>query len=161
MSSIPPSVDHSFAVLRSTEHRAAREGSRSRFPASSSCIVRRGISSAGCGARPVHVVRHAMVEVMRMAVNVTVGPPVITINHGSTFLVSEFDGSITDASDQGLYSRDTRYLSRYQLYIDGKPWIFLNSGAIAYYASRTYLVNPRVLTEHGTIEAGTVGLVLG
>jgi glycogen debranching enzyme len=102
-----------------------------------------------------------MVEVMRMAVNVTVGPPVITINHGSTFLVSEFDGSITDASDQGLYSRDTRYLSRYQLYIDGKPWIFLNSGAIAYYASRTYLVNPRVLTEHGTIEAGTVGLVLG
>ena len=102
-----------------------------------------------------------MVEVMRMAVNVTVGPPVITINHGSTFLVSEFDGSITDASDQGLYSRDTRYLSRYQLYIDGKPWIFLNSGAIAYYASRTYLVNPKVLTEHGTIEAGTLGLVLG
>ena len=36
----------------------------------------------------------------------------------------EFDGSITDASDQGLYSRDTRYLSRYQLYIDGEPWIF-------------------------------------
>ncbi len=83
-------------------------------------------------------------EVIRMAVNVTVGPPVITINHGSTFLVSEFDGSITDASDQGLYSRDTRYLSRYQLYIDGEPWIFLNSGAIAYYASRTYLVNPKI-----------------
>lgn len=40
-----------------------------------------------------------------MAVTVTVGPPVISINHGSTFLVSEFDGSITDASDQGLYSR--------------------------------------------------------
>lgn len=95
-----------------------------------------------------------------MAVTVTVGPSVISINHGSTFLVSEFDGSIADASDQGLYSRDTRYLSRYQLYIDGEPWTFLNSGAIAYYASRTYLVNPKVVTEHGPIEAATLGLVL-
>lgn len=96
-----------------------------------------------------------------MSVKVTVGPPVITINHGSTFLLSEFDGSITDASDQGLYLRDTRYLSRYQLYIDGEPWTLLNSGAIAYYASRTYLVNPMVITEDGTIEAATLGLVLG
>ncbi|MCS6319416.1 MAG: amylo-alpha-1,6-glucosidase [Nitrospira sp.] len=96
-----------------------------------------------------------------MAVKVIVGPPVTTINHGSTFLVSEFDGSITDASDQGFYSRDTRYISRYQLYIDGKPWTLLNSGAVAYFASRTYLVNPKVLAESGAIAAGTVGLVLG
>ncbi|WHZ17082.1 MAG: hypothetical protein OJF52_003934 [Nitrospira sp.] len=96
-----------------------------------------------------------------MALKVTVGPPVTTINHGSTFLVSEFDGSITDASDQGFYSRDTRYISRYQLYIDGEPWTLLNSGAITYFASRTYLVNPKVQTEHGTIAAGTLGLVLG
>lgn len=96
-----------------------------------------------------------------MAIKVTVGPPVITINHGSTFLVTEFDGSITDASEQGFYSRDTRYISRYQLYIDGKPWTLLNSGAVAYFASRTYLVNPTVRTEHGTIVAGTLGLVLG
>ncbi len=48
-----------------------------------------------------------------MAVKVMVGHPVISINHGSTFLVSELDGSVTDASDQGLYARDTRYLSCY------------------------------------------------
>ncbi|MBS0166708.1 MAG: amylo-alpha-1,6-glucosidase [Nitrospira sp.] len=96
-----------------------------------------------------------------MAPKVTVGPPVMTINHGHSFLVSELDGSITGASDQGFYSRDTRYLNRSQLYIDGKRWVLLNSGAIAYYASRTYLVNPKVETEHGTIPAGTLGLVLG
>ncbi len=95
-----------------------------------------------------------------MALEVTVGPPVITINHGNTFLFSELDGSITNASDQGFYSRDTRYISRYQLYIDGKPWTLLNSGAIAYYASRTYLVNPKVTTEHGEISPGTLGCVL-
>ena len=82
-----------------------------------------------------------------MAVEVKVGPPVITINHGHTFLISEFDGSITNASDQGLYFRDTRYVSCYQLYIDGNPWTLLNSGASAYYTSRTYLVNPRVSTD--------------
>ena len=96
-----------------------------------------------------------------MAMQVTIGPPVITINHGSTFLVSEFDGSITDASDQGFYSRDTRYISRYQIYIDGRAWTLLNSGAIAYYASRIYLINPAVSTEHGDIAAGSLGLVLG
>lgn len=96
-----------------------------------------------------------------MAVKVTVGPPVITINHGSTFLVTELDGSITNASDQGLYSRDTRYISRSQLYIEGEPWTLLNSGAVAYYASRTYLINPKVMTEHGIVPAGTLGLVLG
>lgn len=37
-----------------------------------------------------------------MALEVTVGPPVLTIHNGYTFLVSELDGSITHPSDQGL-----------------------------------------------------------
>lgn len=95
-----------------------------------------------------------------MAVEITVGPPVTTINHGYAFLVTEFDGSITHASDQGLYSRDTRYLSRYQLYINGEPWTLLNSGAHAYFAWRAYLVNPDVSTERGALAARSVGLVI-
>ena len=114
-----------------------------------------------CHDRPLKSLTCVDWEVTGMAVQVTIGPPVITINHGSTFLVSEFDGSITDASDQGFYSRDTRYISRYQIYIDGRPWTLLNSGAIAYYASRIYLINPSVSTEHGDIAAGSLGLVLG
>src|SRR2546430_2493065 len=98
-------------------------------------------------------------KTITMALEVTVGPPALTINNGHTFLVSELDGSITRASDQGLYARDTRYLSGYQLYINGKPWTLLNAGAIAYYASQTHLVNPMVLTEAGVIAPGTVGLL--
>jgi glycogen debranching enzyme len=97
---------------------------------------------------------------MIMAMEVTVGPPVLTINNGNTFLVSELDGSITPASDQGFYSRDTRFLSAYQLSINGKRWTLLNSGTIAFYASQTYLVNPRIVTEDGVIAAGSVGLIL-
>src|SRR5262245_25085743 len=95
-----------------------------------------------------------------MALEVSVGPPILTINNGYTFLVSELDGSITHASDQGLYSSDTRYLSGYQLYINGQRWVLLNSGAIAYYASQTHLVNPAVAAEDGVIAPGTVGLLL-
>ncbi len=95
-----------------------------------------------------------------MAVEVKVGPPVITINHGHTFLVTEFDGSITNASDQGLYCRDTRYVSRYQLYIDGHPWTLLNSSEISYWTSRTYLMNPAMTTDQGTMVPGIVGLVV-
>src|SRR5262249_51164107 len=99
-------------------------------------------------------------ETINMALEVTVGPPVRTINNGHTFLVSELDGSITPASDQGLYSADTRYLSGYQLFINGKSWTLLNSGAMAYYASQTHLVNPMVVTEEGVIAPGTLGLLL-
>ena len=88
------------------------------------------------------------------------GPPFLTINYGHTFLVSELDGSITPASDQGLYSADTRYLSGYQLFINGKSWTLLNSGAMAYYASQTHLVNPMVVTEEGVIAPGALGLLL-
>src|SRR5215831_18483262 len=95
-----------------------------------------------------------------MALEVTVGPPVLTINNGHTFLVSELDGSIVPASDQGLYSHDTRYLSGYQLYFNGVSWTLLNSGAIAFYASQTHLINPRVVTEDGVIAPGTVALRL-
>src|ERR1700752_1163263 len=95
-----------------------------------------------------------------MALEVTVGPPVLTINNGHTFLVSELDGSITPATEQGLYSRDTRYLSAYQLYINGKSWTLLNSGAIAFYASQAHLVNPLAATEEGILAPGTVALLL-
>ena len=48
-----------------------------------------------------------------MAIEVTVGPPLVTINHGSTFTVSEPD-AITPHKDQGIFSRDTRYVSSYE-----------------------------------------------
>jgi len=95
-----------------------------------------------------------------MAVEISVGPPVVTINHGYAFLVSEEDGSVTDASQQGLYCQDTRYLSRYQIYINGQPWTLLNAGTSAYYASRTYLINPVVETEDGPLSQGILGLIV-
>ncbi len=95
-----------------------------------------------------------------MAIEVVVGPPLVTINREDTFLVSEMNGCITAATDQGMYSRDTRYVSSYEIFANGERWVLQNSGALAYYASRTYLTNPKIVTEYNEIEAGTVSLIL-
>jgi len=94
-----------------------------------------------------------------MAIEVTVGPPLITINQGNTFVLCEPNGCITADTDQGIYSRDTRYVSNYDIFADGERWILQNSGAVTYYASRAYLTNPRILSEYGEIEPATLSLV--
>ncbi len=94
-----------------------------------------------------------------MAIEVTVGPPLVTINHGNTFVLSEPDGSISAHTEQGIYSRDTRYVSSYAFFADGERWILQNSGAIAYFAFSACLINPPLITEYGPIEPATLGLV--
>src|SRR5262245_16527212 len=95
-----------------------------------------------------------------MAIEVSVGPPLVTINRRDTFVLGEPDGSIHPGTDQGMYSRDTRYVSNYEFFADGEHWILQNSGAVAYYASRAYLTNPRIVTEYGEIDEGTISLIL-
>jgi glycogen debranching enzyme len=95
-----------------------------------------------------------------MAIEVAVGPPLVTVNRGDTFVLSEPDGCITPYTDQGIYSRDTRYVSNYEIFADGERWILQNSGALAYYASRVYLTNPRIITEYNEIEPATLSLIL-
>ena len=95
-----------------------------------------------------------------MAIEVVVGPPLVTINRGDTFVLSEMDGCVTAYTDQGMYSRDTRYVSKYEIFADGERWVLQNSGALAYYASRTYLTNPKITTEYNDIEAATISLIL-
>jgi glycogen debranching enzyme len=95
-----------------------------------------------------------------MAIEVSVGPQLVTINRGGTFVLAEPDGSIRPGTDQGIYSRDTRYVSNYEIFADGEHLVLQNSGAVAYYASRTYLTNPRIVTEYGEIVQGTLSLIL-
>jgi hypothetical protein len=94
-----------------------------------------------------------------MAIEVTVGPPLVTINQGNTFVLCEPSGCITADTDRGIYSRDTRYVSNYDIFVDGERWILQNSGAVTYYAFRAYLTNPGILIEYGEIEPATLSLV--
>ncbi len=95
-----------------------------------------------------------------MPFRINVGPPILTINQGSRFMVTQQDGQITTDGELGVFADDTRFVSYYAIFANGEPWTRLNSSTTAYYASRIYLTNPALETEDGTIAAGTLGFVL-
>ncbi len=66
-----------------------------------------------------------------MPVEIKVGQPVITINQGSTFMVTDQRGEIDPESEQGVFAGDTRFVSFYQLYINGARWQLLSLSAVS------------------------------
>lgn len=95
-----------------------------------------------------------------MPVQVTVGPPIITINQGNTFMVTDLNGEIRRESEQGVFYGDTRFVSHYAIYAGGLPWVRLSSSPTSYYSALLHLDNPVVPTEEGDIPAGTVKLTV-
>ncbi len=95
-----------------------------------------------------------------MPVEVKVGPPVLTINQGGMFLVTDLRGEVDTDSELGLFADDTRLMSFYRLFISGQPWDLLTSSEVSYYAARIEMANPHVITESGEIAAHDVGLLI-
>ena len=95
-----------------------------------------------------------------MTIEIKVGPPVITISQGRTFMVTDHRGFVNTDSDQGVYAIDTRFISYYHLYINRVPWNLINSNQLTFYASRIHLTNPKINTEGGELVANTLGLTV-
>src|SRR5579864_7589320 len=95
-----------------------------------------------------------------MPIEVKVAPPGITISQGRTFMVTNAAGEIHPQTDQGVFAGDTRFIGYYRLFINRKPWILINSSQLSFYASRTYLTNPKISTEDGDLAENTIGLTL-
>jgi glycogen debranching enzyme len=93
-----------------------------------------------------------------MPLEISVGPPRLTINQGHTVLVTEQDGQIGWPTDKGLYDLDTRLISSWRLFADGEPWDLLNSGNISHCVSKMFLVNRAITTKTGDVPAGSIGL---
>ena len=49
-----------------------------------------------------------------MTIEIKVGPPVITISQGRTFMVTDQRGFINTDSDEGVYAIDTRFVCQDQ-----------------------------------------------
>ncbi|PSB57002.1 glycogen debranching N-terminal domain-containing protein [Chamaesiphon polymorphus] len=91
---------------------------------------------------------------------VNVGPPVLTINQGNTFMVTQEDGQIMTEGEFGVFADDTRFVSYYGIFANGQPWTRLNSSTTSYSTARVYLTNPKIETEDSTIPQGTLEMVL-
>jgi glycogen debranching enzyme len=93
-----------------------------------------------------------------MPLEISVGPPRLTINHGQSVLITDQDGQIRWPTDKGLYDLDTRIISSWRIYANGESWDLLNSGNIAHCISKMFLINRTIATQTGNIPAGSIGL---
>ena len=88
-----------------------------------------------------------------MLSRIPVGPPVITIHQGSTFMVTAESGEIASDAELGLFCKDTRLISSYRLLIDGKSWMLATSAPVSYYGARHYFVSSRLVARRGSVAA--------
>jgi glycogen debranching enzyme len=74
------------------------------------------------------------------------------VKEGDLFLLADLEGNVPngDTNGFGLYYRDTRFVSTYELQIEGlKPTILLSSGRWHFLAAYL-LTNPNLVTDDGT-----------
>ncbi len=99
-------------------------------------------------------------ESIHLMSRIKVGPPVITIHEGRTFMVTSRASEIAPEDELGLFAEDTRLVSRYQLLIDKSPWTPVSSAAVSYFGAGFVFLSPQIKAPDGTIEPGKVELRL-
>jgi glycogen debranching enzyme len=91
---------------------------------------------------------------------VQVGPSTITINRDDRFLVCQPDGRIIGGADDGFFTRDTRFISGYELLINGRRPILLNSAPVQFFSARFEFTNGPLLDDAGAIDPHTLAIRL-
>lgn len=89
-----------------------------------------------------------------MPTKVSVNSGQITINDGSTFLVTDSYGWIDDNVAQGFFVADTRLLSYYEVSINRDRLLLLASSPINHHSALYQFTNPKFRTVNGTIPDG-------
>lgn len=92
-----------------------------------------------------------------MTFPVQVGPSTITINRDDRVLICQPDARILGDAD-GFFTRDTRFISGYDLLINGKRPILLGSGSIQSFSSRFEFTNDVCVDPDGVIDRQSLAL---
>jgi glycogen debranching enzyme len=97
-----------------------------------------------------------------MTVRITVGQPALAINKGNTFVVTDHGGEIDPREAQGVFADDTRFVSSYRIWVNGRQWERVSSAAVSYSHARLYLTNPALheINDRSSIAEGTLGLTI-
>lgn len=117
-------------------------------------------SSSDCVIEPTGAERHPVSPTSLRAVQQ--GPALISINHGSTFLVCAADSSIESLAGQGqgLYANDTRFLSRHRLRLNGRSLRVVSSSRLSFQRARWTLMASEVASLGGDVADVRVTVVL-
>src|SRR5256714_4260406 len=88
--------------------------------------------------------------------------PSVKINHGATFLVTDQQGNIpvAHAGDYGLYSADTRFLSRHELRLNGKKPDSVASVRLSFRHARWHMIADRIGGSDGDMREARVAVTV-
>src|SRR5213596_43578 len=88
--------------------------------------------------------------------------PSVKINHGATFLVTDQQGAIPPgtAGEYGLYSADTRFLSRHELRLNGKRPDSVASVRLSFRHARWHLVTDSIAGPGGDMREARVAITV-
>ncbi len=88
--------------------------------------------------------------------------PSIKINHGATFLVTDQHGNIPAgaAGDYGLYSADTRFISRHELRLNGKRPESVASVRLSFRHARWHMIADSIASADGDMREARVAMTV-
>ncbi|TMD39308.1 MAG: amylo-alpha-1,6-glucosidase [Chloroflexi bacterium] len=88
--------------------------------------------------------------------------PSVKINHGATFLVTDQQGNIpvSDDGDYGLYSADTRFISRHELRLNGKKPDSVASVRLSFRHARWHMIADRIGGSDGDMREARVAVTV-
>lgn len=95
-----------------------------------------------------------------MYLAIPVGPTAVTINRDDRVVVCQPDGRIDASREEGFFARDTRFVSGYEVRINGRPPLLLNSSPIQFFSSRFEYTNEALLDDTGVIDRHTIAMHL-
>ena len=82
---------------------------------------------------------------------IQVGPSTITMNRDDRFVVCQPDGRIERQAEEGFFARDTRFVSGYDLFLNGQRPVLLNASPVQFFSSRFEYTNPELLDRDGVV----------
>ncbi len=95
-----------------------------------------------------------------MTLPIQVGPSTITMNRDDRFVVCQPDGRIERQAEEGFFARDTRFVSGYDLVLNGRRPLLLNTSPVQFYSSRFEFTNPELLDRDGVVPRHSLAIRL-
>ena len=88
--------------------------------------------------------------------------PSVKINHGATFLVTDQQGAIPlgSAGEYGLYSADTRFISRHELRLNGKRPDSVASVRLSFRHARWHMITDSIAGPGGDMREARVAVTV-
>jgi glycogen debranching enzyme len=83
---------------------------------------------------------------------IKVGPSTVTMNRDDRVLVCQADGRIESDSEEGFFARDTRFVSGWELLVNGRQPVLLNSSPVQFYSARFEFTNDAMIDPAGPID---------